>query len=463
MVDRFRIFRRERNHNKQIARDIKRDRKEREKRAIKLREYDEKRHRTYKKEIGKEEIVREKTIELSKEDLERYYIFYNLTLNQISHLKIGLESIILHNKKRESILSEMESKKIEIKISDKAEETNKTQEMESKKIEIEVNDKIDNIYKTHIIKNWNKFMLDFYAKINERFEIFIEKSMSLIYIKRKLRDENEWQRFVNAVAQDEVAVDFTYQNIIDEIHNKRGLEIYAYLDTYYPEDCRALLESGVLERAKKYAEKKYIPEILTLVTEIILRDYKEIPIEFDKEYTFDNFPNRPFKSAIIYAPDDLQRYIKWFKGFWHEVDGYWICTPMGIAEILLWGWALPDKPKFILTFTPRQHQALFNAILNTEGLKEIEKQLYQKIIFYLQKDEIVDELRIEKQRQRSEVFKKELSDTIKGIKHDKYGAYFKHRGRQDTGGGKEGEGVDKITVLLILGIIAICFIFMVIF
>lgn len=441
MVNVSGIFKREKNHNKQIAKTIKSDRREREKRAIKLREYDEKLHEVRKGGIEREEIVREKTIELSKEDLERYYIFYNLTLNQISHLKIELEGIILRNRKRINI-------HFKTKI---------------RKIGININDKIKDIDKTHIIKNWQSFLIDFYIKKNKNFEFFIEKSMSLIYIKRKLRDENEWQRFVNAVAQDEVAVDFTYQNIIDEIHNKRGLEIYAYLDTYYPEDCRALLEAGVLERAKKYAEKKYIPEILTLVHELTLKDYKEIPIEFDKEYTFENFPNRPFKTAIIYAPDDLQRYIKWFKGFWHEVDGYWVCTPMGIAELLLWGWTLPDKPKFILTFTPRQHQALFNAILNTEGLKEIEKELYQKIIFYYQKDEIVDELRIEKQRQRSEVFKKELSDTIKGIKHDKYGSYFKHRGRQDLGGEKEGEGIDKTTVLLIMGIIAICFIFMVIF
>jgi len=387
MVNLFGIFRREKNHNKQIEKTIKRDRRERERRAIKLRDYDEKRHEIHKKGIEREEIVREKTLELSKEDLERYYIFYNLTLNQISHLKIGLEGIILRNKRRTSILSETESKKIEIIVYDKA----------------------DGINKTHIIKNWNEFLLNFYAEINKGFEIFIEKSMSLIYIKRKLRDENEWQRFVNTVAQDEIAVDFTYQNIIDEIHNKRGLEIYAYLDIHYPEDCRALLEAGVLERAKKYAEKKYIPEILTIVSEIFLKNYKEIPIEFDKEYTFENFPNRPFSTAIIYAPDDLQRYIKWFKGFWHEVDGYWVCTPMGIAELLLWGWTLPNKPSFILTFTPRQHQALFDAILNTEGLSETQKQLYQKIIFYYQKDEIVDELRIEKQRQRSEVFKKELS------------------------------------------------------
>lgn len=448
MVNLFGIFRREKNHNKQIAKTIKRDKREREKSAIKLREYDEKLHEQklyepHKKGTEKEKMMGEKAIELSKEDLERYYIFYNLTLNQVSHLKIGLEGIILRNKRRESTLSEPE--------------------LEPRKIEIKVRDKIGGVNKTHIIKNWNQFLLDFYTKINENFEFFIEKSMSLIYIKRKLRDENEWQRFVNTVAQDEIAVDFTYQNIIDEIHNKRGLEIYAYLDIYYPEDCRALLEAGVLERAKKYAEKKYIPEILTLVSEIFLKNYKEIPIEFDKEYTFENFPNRPFKSAIIYAPDDLQRYIKWFKGFWHEVDGYWVCTPMGIAELLLWGWTLPDKPSFILTFTPRQHQALFNAILNTEGLKETQKQLYQKIIFYYQKDEIVNELRIEKQRQRSEVFKKELSDTIKGIKHDKYGSYFKHRGRQDLSGEEEGGGIDKITVLLIMGIIAICFIFMVIF
>ena len=119
MVNVFGIFKREKNQNREIAKTIKRDRRERERRAIKLREYDEKLHEPHKKGLEMEEVMREKAIELSKEDLERYYIFYNLTLNQISHLKIGLEGIILRNKKRESILLESEPKKIEIKISDK--------------------------------------------------------------------------------------------------------------------------------------------------------------------------------------------------------------------------------------------------------------------------------------------------------------------------------------------------------
>lgn len=238
----------------------------------------------------------------------------------------------------------------------------------------------------------------------EKFKIDLEN-------RKKLKKEHE--EYVENAAKS-IAENFTYNQIIQAVRSQgvRGIEVYGYLELTYPDTWRDLLSDGIFDKAAYYAQKSFTPECIFVIRNFDIKNYIRSPVIFREELRFRNYPDRPFRRAVFYAPKPLREYVKWINNYRLYIDGYPSNVILGKVSLILLGWALPDYPQILVTFSPSEHQAIFESQISSEDLKNDTKNLLQKIIFYYRKESKVNEMAVIEAQMEKERYEKRWSNLL---------------------------------------------------
>ncbi len=194
--------------------------------------------------------------------------------------------------------------------------------------------------------------------------------------KDKKKDKQDW---INGVAQ-EIADKFTYSQIVDSVDLKGGYELHGWLEIEHEDDFEELIDNLVLDRACYYAKKKHKPEVLKIVRYYRLDQYVKTGVLFKREVSLENYPNRPFKRAIFLAEKELLEAINWMKNKLEEIDGYEVPLNVGHTNLDLIGWVLWNRPCFLVTHTPTQNRAIYQAKIRAEAIKDNMSDILKKIV-----------------------------------------------------------------------------------
>ena len=239
----------------------------------------------------------------------------------------------------------------------------------------------------------------------------IAEEEKLLKEEKILKEELKlWREYVKKAAKD-VANSFTYNQIIQAVKSSgfRGLEVYGYLELYHPDTWMKLLEDGIFDKACLFAQKKFEPEYISVLDYIDIKKYVKSPVIFKEELTFRNYPDRPFGRAVFYAPRPLREHIRWINNYRLYIDGYKSNVILGKVTLILLGWALPDFPQILVSFTPNQNQAIFEAQIGSDDLKYDTLDLLKKIIFYYRREGKVNEMKVLEAQMERERFEKRWS------------------------------------------------------
>lgn len=238
----------------------------------------------------------------------------------------------------------------------------------------------------------------------ERFRLDLEN-------RKKLKKERE-EYIINAAK--DISNNFAYNQIIQAVKSEgiRGIEVYGYLELTYPDTWRDLLSDGIFDKAAFYAQKQFEPEYVFVLKDFDIKKYVKSPVIFREELRFRNFPDRQFRRAVFYAPKPLREYVKWINNYRLYIDGYPSNVVLGKVSLMLLGWALPDYPQILVSFSPSQHQAIFESQISSEDLKNDTKGLLQKIIFYYRKESKVNEMAVLEAQMEKERYEKRWSNLL---------------------------------------------------
>lgn len=222
------------------------------------------------------------------------------------------------------------------------------------------------------------------------------------------------EKFVDEVAK-KGANEFQYQQIIEAASSNgvRGLEIYGWLETKYPDHWEMLLKEGILDKMAMYSYQNYRPEFVNVMSEIQINEYVKTPVTFSEEIDLgDEYPDRKFRRAVFYAPKPLREYIKWMNMYELYIDGYKTNVVLGKVSLILLGWALPDYPQILIAYTPSQNQAIFEAQIKAENLSYDIQDLLKKIIFYYRRENEVNKMKVIEAKIDKERFEKRWSHAM---------------------------------------------------
>lgn len=233
---------------------------------------------------------------------------------------------------------------------------------------------------------------------------------------KRIRKYDEEFEFTVKTAK-ELSTKFTYMQLIQSADSRgmRGLEVYGYIEINYPLRWRLLIENGVLDKACFFSMQEYVPEYVTVLRNFDIKKYVKSPVEFREEIRFRSFPDRPFKRAVFYAPKNLREFIKWLNNYPIYIEGYKTNVVLGKANLVLLGWALPDYPQFLVSFSPSQNQAIFEGEIESEDLNADTIDLLQKIIFYYRRENKVNEMKVIEAKMERERYEKRWSHLLDKI------------------------------------------------
>ena len=165
--------------------------------------------------------------------------------------------------------------------------------------------------------------------------------------------------------------------------------------------------------------QKYKPEITNIVDHIDLKNYVKSPVLFKEEMRFRTVPDRPFKCAVFYAPKPLREFVKWIDNGILFIKGYKTPVILGKAYCMLLGWALPDFPQILITATPKQHQAIYQAQIKSEDIRQDMIDLLQKVVFYYRREAKINEMKVIEAQMDSERMEKRWSHLLDKMESEK--------------------------------------------
>lgn len=214
---------------------------------------------------------------------------------------------------------------------------------------------------------------------------------------------------------------YMYQQLTESASSTgiRGLEVYGDLEINYPNEFEWLISDGVLDKACYFAVQKYKPELVNIVDYIDLKKYTKSPVLFKEVMTFRTVPDRPFKRAVFYAPKPLREYIRWIENYTLIIKGFKTPTNLGKCFCMLLGWALPDFPQILITATPKQHQAIYQAQIKSEDIRQDMVDLLQKVVFYYRRESKVNEMKVLEAEMDSERMEKRWSNLLDKMESEK--------------------------------------------
>ena len=214
---------------------------------------------------------------------------------------------------------------------------------------------------------------------------------------------------------------YMYQQLIESASSVgiRGLEVYGDLEMNYPNEFEWLISDGVLDKASYFAVQKYKPELVNIVDFIDLKKYVKSPVLFKETMIFRTLPDRPFKRAVFYAPKPLREYIKWIDNYTLYIKGYKTPVILGKCYCMLLGWALPDFPQILITATPKQHQAIYQAQIKSEDIRQDKIDLLQKVVFYYRREAKINEMMVIEAQMDSERMEKRWSQLLDKMENEK--------------------------------------------
>lgn len=218
-----------------------------------------------------------------------------------------------------------------------------------------------------------------------------------------------------------LAEKYAYQQLTESASSIgiRGLEVYGDLEINYPNEFEWLISDGVLDKACYFAVQKYKPELVNIVDFIDLKKYTKSPVLFKETMIFRTVPDRPFKRAVFYAPKPLREYIRWIENYVLFIKGYRTPVILGKCYCMLLGWALPDFPQILITATPKQHQAIYQAQIKSEDLRQDMIDLLQKVVFYYRREAKINEMRVIEAQMDSERMEKRWSHLLDKMESEK--------------------------------------------
>lgn len=244
------------------------------------------------------------------------------------------------------------------------------------------------------------------------FKNFIEiQNSKLIEEKEKKLDK---KHILTLRVANYLAGKYMYQQLIESASSTgmRGLEVYGDLELNYPNEFEWLISDHVLDKACYIAMQKYKPEIVNIVNGIDLKKYKKSPVLFKEVMRFRTVPDRPFRRAVFYAPKPLREYIKWIERYILYIKGYKTPVILGKCYCMLLGWALPDYPQILITATPKQHQAIYQAQIKSEDITNDMIELLQKIVFYYRREAKINEMKVIEANMEAERMEKLWSNAL---------------------------------------------------
>ena len=200
---------------------------------------------------------------------------------------------------------------------------------------------------------------------------------------------------------------------------KRGIEIYGYLEINYPDKWEELLKSGIFDKMAYFSQKNFRPEVLKVMSLIDIKNYVQSPVLFSEEIRLKSVPDRPFKRAVFYAEKPLREYVKWINNYILYIDGYKTKVVLGKVNLILLGWALPDFPQILISYSPSQNKAIFEAQIRSEDLKEDTLDLLKKIVFYYRKENKHNEMKLIEALIERDRFEKRWSNLLDSIEYEK--------------------------------------------
>lgn len=226
---------------------------------------------------------------------------------------------------------------------------------------------------------------------------------------------------LNKIAKEEVAEYFNYNDIINAYKSKgkdgspvhRGLEVYGYLETQYP-DYKDLLDEYILDRACFFAKKDFKPEIQKVMSKFWINRYVKTGVKFIKEYKLKLYPNRPFTRTIFLAPKNLRTHINWMIGKEEEIDGRKIKMNVGHVHLDGLGWSNWNRPMILVSSTAGINTAIYKAQLEAKHIKEEMVKILHKIVHVYRIDGDIDIQKLNEFETKYEKYQKLYSD----LKHD---------------------------------------------
>lgn len=218
-----------------------------------------------------------------------------------------------------------------------------------------------------------------------------------------------------------LASKYMYQQLTESASSVgiRGLEVYGDLEINYPNEFEWLISDGVLDKACYFAVQKYKPELVNIVNYIDLKKYVKSPVLFKETMIFRTVPDRPFKRAVFYAPKPLREYIRWIENYVLYIKGYKTPVILGKCYCMLLGWALPDFPQILITATPKQHQAIYQAQIKSEDIRQDMIDLLQKVVFYYRREAKINEMKVIEAQMDSERMEKRWSHLLDKMESEK--------------------------------------------
>lgn len=265
-------------------------------------------------------------------------------------------------------------------------------------------------------KSFIKTRLDYFKKRMDRFRTISEQLKK----ERRSRAINKQEEFTIEVAS-EMSKLFTYQQVIEASSStgKRGIELYGYLEINYPDKWEELLKSGIFDKMAYFSQKNFRPEVLKVMSLIDIKNYVQSPVLFSEEIRLKSVPDRPFKRAVFYAEKPLREYVKWINNYILYIDGYKTKVVLGKVNLILLGWALPDFPQILISYSPSQNKAIFEAQIRSEDLKEDTLDLLKKIVFYYRKENKHNEMKLIEALIERDRFEKRWSNLLDSIEYEK--------------------------------------------
>lgn len=219
---------------------------------------------------------------------------------------------------------------------------------------------------------------------------------------KKAKNEAELKKSnerVNKIAH-KISKQFTYSKIVSAINGEEGYDVHGYLQINY-DDYEELIDNYILDRAAYYSKKDYTPEVINFMYEADLSKMVKTSVKFSREITLDNYPDLPFKEAIFYAKDNLEKSLTWIDETPWELEGYDTNINQGPANVALIGWVLWNKPIILVLHAPGKNEAFFSAKMDAKQISKEKEAIRTKIIHnYRTAEETITEKIDELQRDK---------------------------------------------------------------
>lgn len=203
---------------------------------------------------------------------------------------------------------------------------------------------------------------------------------------------------------------FPYTKLAAAESGEGGLEVFGYLEIHNP-DYQYLLDNYVLDRACYYAKARFEAVIIKKYSFIDLLRLPRSVIELTKEIELENYPSIPFKRIIISHPEKTyESSIEWIENYPYTVEGFDTHVNFGPANYDLLGFALWNRPWFLLVHAPGEDKFIYKATAKAKDISRKIVSIPEKIIHKLRGEGDLLKKEIDELKRDKTAWKEKASD-----------------------------------------------------